>query len=197
MPPRRNAPKAEDLRRLIRELLPEETVVHSIGTAELMSSLAEEAGFSVEQAVTAGLLHDIAKPMKRHELAPMAEAFGLAITDLQRQNPKLLHGPVGAEMCRRTLGIEDEDVYEAIYWHTTGRPQLGKLGQATYLADFAEPSRTHAEAAKARAMLASDGFDKALLFVASKKLEHIRAKAVVVDPAGEAFLAWLLQRERP
>ena len=182
--------RAEEFTRLLRERVSEEVFDHSISAAEFMLTYADEAGITHKQAVIAGLLHDLSKSMKGPELLEAAEEYGIAVNETQRAKPKLLHGAVAACECRRLRLIDDDDVYEAIYWHTTGRPGLCNLGLALYFADFAESLRTIPEAAQARRLLESAGFHAALRFVSKKKLEHVQAKGYF-DPMTKAFDAWL------
>ena len=163
---------------------------HSVFTAEYMSMLAAQAEISTDQAVTAGLLHDLCKDMTDEELLAAAARYGIALGETQQRYPGLLHGPVAAEECRRDHGIDDPEIYDAIFWHTTGRPGFGRLGLALYLADFAEPTRKFQEAAEARRMLRSEGFAPTLKYVSAQKLEHVRTRTHV-DPSTEAFHTWL------
>lgn len=183
-------PRADEYLRLLEERLPEKTLRHTLSVASMMHGLVDKAGIERVPAITAGLLHDYCKAMKPDALLAAAEAYGVPINDAQRRKPNLLHGPVAAEEVKREHGVDDEDVYEAIYWHTTGKPGLGRVGQALYLADFCEPMRTISEAADARRILERDGFDAALLFAARKKVAHVRTKSAV-DPNTEAFVEWL------
>ncbi len=187
----RQSPRAEEFIALLSERLSNETRRHSLSTAELMTSFAAQAGITHEQAVTTGLLHDLGKGMDEAELLEAAERYGIVPSELQRHVPKLLHGPVAAEECRRRLGIDDDAVYEAIYWHSTGRPGLGNVGLALYVSDFAEPARTFHEAAVARAILCEQGFAKAVRYATEQKLRRLGAKSSFVDPITEAFYAWL------
>jgi predicted HD superfamily hydrolase involved in NAD metabolism len=183
-------PRADEFVALVKERLKKRTARHSISVAEFMVGIAETVGVSEDQCVYAGLLHDLGKGMDDGELMDAAAQCGLPVSDLQRKRPKLLHGPVAAEIARRELGIVDEAIYEAIYWHTTGRPGLGPLGLALYFADFAEPCRDHPEAEKARALFESEGFDEAVWYVSCQKLGYIKTKPLV-DPITEEFHAWL------
>jgi len=183
-------PRAKEFIKLLREKVSDETARHCVFTAEFMSSFAEAAGIEHDQAITAGLLHDLAKDRDDNALLAAAQTYGIAVTEAQRCKPGLVHGAVGAEECRRTLGITDEAVLEAITWHTTGRPGLGKVGQALFLADFAEPSRVIPAAAEAREILRQEGFRSALLFVARSKAGHVRGQPCA-DPLTAAFEAWL------
>jgi len=189
------APRANEFIDLLNERLPERTFRHVISVANLMAEIAEQAGVDKDQAVTAGLLHDLFKATKGHELLEAADRYGIPIGPIHRDKPMLLHGPVAAEEARHVLGVSEPDIYEAIYWHTTGREKLGPLGRALYFADFSEPLRTMPESAEARQRLASDGFIPALLYVAEKKLHHCRDK-YHVDPATEAFNEWLNKEYR-
>lgn len=185
-------PQFKEYLRRLRQQLTDDKVSHSIFTAEYLSSLAGDVGLDHDEAVTAGLLHDFCRDLSKQAFLEQARTLHLPLNDAQLLKPSLLHGPVAAEICRNEFGIS-EDVYEAIYWHTTGRPGLARLGQALYLADFAEPTRTYAEAAEARALLRRQGFNDALLYVAEQKLRFSRNKAVV-DPNTEIFYLWLKSR---
>lgn len=185
--------RADDFLEVLRHRLSDETMRHSVSAALFMVSHREKMGVDGEKAVTTGLLHDLAKDLAHEELLAAAKQYGIPIRDVHIANPGLLHGPVAAEECRARLNMHDEEMYEAIYWHTTGRPELGKLGLALYLADFAEPFRSVPQAAVARRILATESFEKAVLFVAGQKLEHV-SKKLTIDPVSETFHSWLLER---
>lgn len=181
----------ESILPILRKRLPEKTVLHSLSVAEFMLQLAPLAGVEYRQALLAGLLHDSRKATPNDRLLALAEEYGIAITELQRSQPKMLHGPVAAEESVRRFGA-DAEVYEAIYWHTTGRPGLCRTGIALYLADFAEPRRERDFAARAREILLRDGFMPAVCYAAKSKLEYVRTKSKV-DPSTEAFYEWLVK----
>jgi len=186
--------RADEFLALLGVRLPDKTLNHSISVAEFMRSFSDAAGITDVQATTAGLLHDLCKAMQADELLSGARAYGLELTPLQREKPTLLHGAMAAEECRGELGIDDEEVIEAIRWHTTGRPEWGRVGLALYVADFAEPLRTFPEAAEARAVLEDEGFDAVVRFVADRKLAYVRER-FTPDPMSEAFAEWLGQQE--
>jgi predicted HD superfamily hydrolase involved in NAD metabolism len=183
-------PRAEAYLAELRARLPAKTVRHVESVAALAMDVAGRVGVSVAAAGTAGLLHDLCKAVPNAEQLALAERHGLAVSETQRRNPKLLHGHTAAEEARRLFGVEDEEVLEAIRWHTTGRPGLGLTGQVLYFADFSEPLRPYPEAAQARALLDAAGFEPAIRWVAECKLEHARRKPAL-DPHTPAFLDWL------
>jgi len=185
-------PRYKEYLQLLRARLPEKKVSHCVFVAEYLCSFAPGLGLDHSEAVAAGLLHDLCRAMPHDELLAKARGYRLPIGELQLERPILLHGPVAAEEVRREHGIGGEPVHEAIYWHTTGRPKLGKLGQALILADFAEPTRPYAEAAQTREMLRKQGFEAALLFAVHAKLHYVKQKNAL-NPDGKAFYLWLEQ----
>lgn len=182
-------PRSKEYLHRIRERLRDDKVSHCIFTAEYLASFSPSLDIDHDEAIAAGLLHDYCRNLKKNELLKQARIFRLPLSDSQIENPALLHGPVAAEICQKQFGIS-ANVYEAIYWHTTGRPALGILGQALYVADFSEPTRKFPEAAKARQQLRVSGFASALLYVAEMKFTFCQMKKVI-DPNTQAFLLWL------
>ena len=52
--------------------------------------------------------------------------YGIILEQAERDNPALLHARTGAALSRDRFGISDE-IYSAIRWHTTGRPDMTRL----------------------------------------------------------------------
>ncbi len=178
---------------LLRKRLPDNKVSHCVFVAEYLASFADKINIDHDAAVTAGLLHDLHRITVPEELFEIADRYQIPISTEQRENPVLLHGPVAAVVCRNELNIDDEDVYEAIYWHTTGRPKFCRLGQALYLADFSEPKRKYPEAAQARELLRKQGFDAALQYVIETRNNYIQERIGAMHPDSYAFQLWVKQ----
>lgn len=84
--------------------------------------------------VAAGMLHDL---LKEAEPARLRKEVPPELRDLP---DPVLHGPAAAERLRRE-GVEDEGILRAVAWHTLGHPELDRVGQAVYAADFLDPGR--------------------------------------------------------
>ena len=180
-------PRADEFLGILRDRIRDKTFRHCVAVAKTLLSFADKAGITDEQAVNAGLLHDLCKAMKPPELFAAASEYG--IEDFLDQ-PKLLHGPVAAGECERWLGITDRDVLEAIYWHTTGHADWSRVGCALYIADFSEPNRGHPAAATALKKMDDEGFDAALRYAVDEKVGHVR-KRLKMDPTSFAFQEWV------
>ena len=184
-------PRAAEFLALLEQRLKPKLVRHCKGVAETLLAIGHREGLDPLRCIEAGLLHDSCKHLKKKEYIEAAERWDIPVNDIARQKPMLLHGPIAAEEARAIHGLDDPDLYEAMYWHTTGKPGLNPLGLALYVADFCEPNREYPEAAEARDRLKADGLQEALVFVTAAKLAFVQAKDAV-DPATAAFHQWVM-----
>ena len=91
----------------------------------------------------AGLLHDITKDYKQEKQIELCNEFKIAI-DKNNIVPKLLHSKTGCVYAKKIFGekIVDGEVYNGIYYHTTGRENMTLFEALIYLADYIEEGRT-------------------------------------------------------
>lgn len=66
------------------------------------------------------------------------------MTDVERENPFLLHAKLGAFLAMHKYHVEDEEIIGAILVHTTGKPGMTLLDKILYVADYIEPGRDKA-----------------------------------------------------
>lgn len=130
------------IRKEMEKVLSTKRYAHTLGVAYTAAALSMAHGDPVEDAMTAGLLHDCAKSMHGSELVAICEKAHLNVTAVERSNPTaLLHAKAGAYLAQHKYGITDDDILNAIRYHTTGRPDMSKLEKIIYIADYIEPNR--------------------------------------------------------
>jgi len=146
---------------LLKGLLKESRYVHSVGVMNTAVELAEIYGANTEKAATAGLLHDITKNMTDEMQMSLLQKYG--VPGIQELLPakKIWHSVTGAYYVKNELGINDDEIFGAIRYHTTGRCGMTVLEKIIYVADFIEPSRSYAEADSLRRLARTD-LDKAV-----------------------------------
>ena len=129
----------------IKELdgLSEYRRIHSLNVAEEAVRFAEKYGADPEKARLAGLLHDITKETAPDLQLQIIEKGGIMLSEVERRSPKLWHAISGAVTVRDRLGIGDEDVFNAILYHTTARAGMSKLEKCIFLADFTSAERDY------------------------------------------------------
>lgn len=126
---------------MLRSALDEKRMIHSLGTRDTAVILAARFGASMQKAAVAGLLHDCAKCLDLRRLQAIARQEGLTEDSHILRSGKLLHSVVGAHLARVCYGVQDEDILNAIRFHTTGRVGMSLLELCVFVADVIEPSR--------------------------------------------------------
>lgn len=116
-------------------------MAHSLGSHDKAVELAEKYNLppkTREKAAVAALLHDTAKLIPPQEMFDYCEQHHLEISESDRVSPQTLHPFVGAQMVLEELGITDEEILNAIRYHTTGRAAMGIIEKIVYIADKIE-----------------------------------------------------------
>lgn len=173
-----------------RTRISDKRYAHTLRVADTAENLATIHGFDGERTRLAALLHDAARELKSGEYLALAEEWGLPLGEPERESPKLLHGPVAAELVRRELGIEDEEVLEAIRAHTVGSPGMGPLALAVYVADKIEPARDYPSVCRLRE-LANEDLYEAAAEALRRTRAHNEERGRPTHPASLQTLEWL------
>lgn len=131
----------KSIQKELKQSLSEKRFRHTAGVAASARMLAKLYGEDPDQAELAGWLHDAAKEMKLTDMQMWVKNKGFAIDPYMLQSRALLHGPAGAAYAELHFGIHDQDILNAIFYHTTGNIHMTKLEKIVFLADYIEPSR--------------------------------------------------------
>lgn len=164
---------------------------HILGVAQTAVELARRWGEDEELAFRAGILHDCTKYLSLEEHLAICEKYGLELDEMERQSAKLLHSKTGAALARHMYGQPDQ-VYWAIYWHTTGRADMTLLEKIVYLADYMEPNRKFDGVEDLRRLCCED-LDKALLLGVRMSVEDLNERGVPIHQNTQGAMDWLLE----
>jgi predicted HD superfamily hydrolase involved in NAD metabolism len=173
-----------------RSRLTEGRYEHTLRVAQTAEDLALAHDLDADRARLAALLHDAARETGPEEFLRLADKWRLQVGDPERQSPKLLHGPVAAELARRELGIDDEQVLEAIRAHTTGRPGMEPLALVLYVADKIEPAREYPSVGRLRTLARKNLYGAALESL-RRTIAHNEERGKTTHPASLKTLDWL------
>ncbi len=135
------------LREIISAFMKKKRFVHTLGVEKEAISLGEIfLPNKLEKLQIAGLLHDITKNLSTEEHLALCDEYGIKINK-KHISPKLLHAKTGCELARRKFGadIVDDEVYNGIFYHTTGREEMTLFEAIIYLADYIEENRTFSD----------------------------------------------------
>ncbi len=112
--------------------------LHVVSTAQVAYAIATANHLSGAKAFLAGIFHDIAKDMREEDSKRLYEDYEPNPLPVE---PYALHQVVGTIVAKNEFNLDDEDILEAIRYHTTGKAQMGAIAQIVYASDKIEPTR--------------------------------------------------------
>ena len=131
----------EEIKSYLKENLKEKRYEHVLGVVETAKKLAKLNCVSEEKAEIAALAHDVAKNLSKDEMKEIIIENSIELSDIEENNPDLWHSIIAPIEAYEKLGIEDEEILDAIRWHTTGKINMSVLTKIIYIADMIEPGR--------------------------------------------------------
>ena len=178
---------------IIRPHLSEKRFQHSVNVAIEAGKLAQKYGAGVEKAVTAGILHDIMKDTPPEEQLKFMEQWGIILTDVERNAPKLYHAISAAGYLQYELNIEDPEILHAVRYHTTARANMTLVETIVFLADFISADRTYSGVEHMREKAYRDLYDAVVEGLAFTIADLASHRAPVHPDTVAAFNQILLQ----
>lgn len=164
---------------IIKNTLDEKRYLHTKGVVNTAIQLADKHGADKEKASIAAYLHDYAKPLKYEESLMLIDKFGIILDEETLENKELLHAPLGMMIAKYEFGIDDEEILDAIRYHTTGKENMPLLTKIIYLADLIEPSRNFDGVEKIRELAFKD-LDQALIVSMNNTIIYLIQKNSVI-----------------
>ncbi len=125
--------KANEYYEYIKKTLPEKRRIHTAGVIITALKYAKILNVDKEKAELSALLHDVAKYKNPSDYPNLEEIKNLP--------EDIIHQYLGYYIAKNKLKITDEEVLNAIKYHTTGRSNMTNLEILIYVSDLLEPSR--------------------------------------------------------
>lgn len=136
----------DEILALLKSRMKESRFVHSVNVAKRAVFLAEKYGADAEKAYFAGLVHDICKGLPEEKQLEIIEGAGIALDEDALASPAVWHSIAGAVYIRKELSVTDEDIINAVRFHTTGRRGMSILEKVIYMADLTGAERNYPDA---------------------------------------------------
>ncbi len=182
------------LRHAMEKTLEPKRYEHTLGVAYTAASLAMVHEADVEKALIAGMLHDCAKCMPFHKQIAVCEKHNVSLSEVERtENSPLLHAKAGSTLARTEYGITDDDILNAISYHTTGRPDMSTLEKIIYIADYIEPGRKTLPNLSRVRKIAYQNLDDTMRQILNDTLEHLKEKGGSIDPMTKETYQFYIQ----
>ena len=187
-----NTPK-ERIKESIETYLSEKRKCHTLAVASEALALARHYGVEPEKAELAALFHDMFREKPQEILDEYVRELGLDTSYLGNSN--LAHGRIAGIIMKRDYGIKDQDIINAVSYHTTGRAGMSALEKIIYLADAIEPGRGYPGAEVLRE-LAYENLDQACINAMNRSIDFIKSRGLVLDWDTIRARDYLMEQER-
>ncbi len=127
--------KPDKIAKFVKDVLPEKRLIHTANVAVTALKKIKELSLDYDKVYCASMLHDCAKYMD-------VNSFPDFILDSDVPAP-VVHEFLGAYVAEKVVGITDEEVLDAIKYHTSGKANMTTLGKLIFVADMVEEGRTY------------------------------------------------------
>ena len=161
----------------------EKRKIHTEGVRQTAMKLAEKFGEGnlelVEKAELAALYHDMYRGVPVDVLNYYVKHLDLD-EKRYKDNANLAHGKIAAIVIQRDFDEKDQDIINAVSYHTTGRPEMSLLEKIIYIADAVEPNRSYPGVQNLRQILEED-LDRAVLQSLTNTINYVRSEKKFLD----------------
>lgn len=158
----------EEILEYVKQNLSEKRANHILRTTSMCEKLAKIYGVDVEKAKLVGAAHDIAKEFSKDEIMQYIKENNIEIDEIEKVNIGLLHGKLAADIVKKKYNFDDE-MANAIKYHTTGFTDMSLLAKILFAADALEEGRTYSDAEEIR-QIAYENLDEAVIRILNLKI---------------------------
>lgn len=170
----------DEIKLYLKANLAEKRYIHILGVADIAKKIAKLNGISEEKAEIAGLAHDVAKNLSKVKMKEIINEHNIVLSEVEENNANLWHSIIGPIEAKDKLGIEDEEILDAIRWHTTGKEHMSILTKIIYIADMIEPSRNF-EGVEDIKKVTFEDLDKGVYYGLSRSIKFLLSKNLLID----------------
>lgn len=172
----------ENIKKDLLENISKNRYLHTMRVVETCERLAKVHNEDLEKVRLAALLHDSAKFISKDRVFEMAKKLDILDEEIYGYNIALVHAPLAAKIARDKYAIKDQDILNAISYHTTGRENMSLLEKIVFMGDYIEPSRDFRGIEEIR-KLAFDDLDGSLILAIDTNIRFLleRGKLISLD----------------
>ena len=178
----------------LKENLSKKRYEHSLLVAKEAKSLAKIYHVDEEKAYLAGLIHDIAKELSEEENNYWIKKGNLA-HDLKKENyKKIRHADIGALIAKEKYNL-DNDICNAIKYHTIGNKNMDTLAKIIYIADKIGRKEIPKELIPIKDLAKKD-LNAALMYFIEKQNKNLISKNITPHKNTEELLQTLKKQNK-
>lgn len=140
----------------VKKSMSDKRFIHTLGVCDVAVKLSSIYGENENKAYLSALLHDFQKEIPSDKKIQILKDAGIFVNEFMERNIELYHGLVSEVVIKNDYNITDNDILNAINYHTSGRPSMSLLEKIVFVADCIEPTRDYKEVDEIRLVAQSD-----------------------------------------
>ncbi|MEG0832810.1 MAG: bis(5'-nucleosyl)-tetraphosphatase (symmetrical) YqeK [Oscillospiraceae bacterium] len=183
----------EEAKNLARLKLSDERFYHTECVAQAACKLAQMYGGDSERAMTAAYLHDILKETPLDDLLKIIKSSDIISYKAVEDSTSLWHAYAGGIWVKTELLLDDE-IADAVMYHTSGRANMTLLGKIVFLADYISEDRDFRGTDEVRA-IAKSSINDACKTALRNQLIHLIKQGRTIDLNSVAAFNYFLKLE--
>ncbi len=171
----------KDLELQLMRDIGQERYEHTLRVVQTALELGKRHNIDEEKVKIAAMLHDCAKFQGQINWLKLASDFDIILDAYMVNNPDLIHAQLGAKIAKLKYNVEDIEILNAIYYHTTGRENMTILDKIIYIADYIEPARNFPGVDEIRKE-SYNNLDKGILLAMDNTIKFLIDKGKIIHP---------------
>ncbi len=172
--------KGDRFAQIVIKMLPQKRLVHTANVVVTALKKAKELGLDAEKVRISALLHDCAKYIDHTTVEGFTLPDGVPAP--------VIHSFLGAYIAEKWFGVQDEEVLDAIRYHTSGKADMTTLGKLIFVADMVEEGRSYEGVEKLRQEYEKEDFEHCFVECLKEEFLHlINKKQYIYELTLEAF----------
>ncbi|HHW66677.1 bis(5'-nucleosyl)-tetraphosphatase (symmetrical) YqeK [Defluviitalea raffinosedens] len=172
----------KDMQEKLQSALSPKRFIHTLGVVETALQLGHIYNIDEEKVKVSALLHDCAKDIPNTLKLRLCKEYHIPLDEILLQDIELSHSFLGAEIAKRDYRVKDEEILNAIRYHTTGRAHMSVLEKIIYLADYIEPNRTSFKGLEEVRQYVTHDLDRAMETALKNTIEYLAKNDRVIHP---------------
>lgn len=157
----------------LQKIIGKQRFLHSLSVAETSVLLANKFQVDIKKAALAGILHDCAKEMPLNKAKKYLK--NLKVDILTKKTPAIWHALIGYIYAKKSFGVKNNEILNAIKYHTVGSTKMSKLAKIVYIADFIADRKKYISSKNTFKLLKIQdmSLNKLLLYVLKEKIFYL------------------------
>lgn len=154
----------ENILKYIKKNMSPKRYNHSINVAKKCKELASVYGENEKDSEICGLLHDCAKEISSNKMLQYIDKSDIIYEQDFYNMPYIWHSFAGANVAKEQFLITDQNILNAIKYHTVARPFMSNLEKIVYISDLISCDREYNEVDNIRENIKKLNINEAFIY---------------------------------